>query len=147
MSMGAAPSAGGGGRRRRAENPMSDINVTPLVDVMLVLLVIFIVTAPAIKSGMEIDLPKAATGAGKPSTAPGITVTVNQFGAIQIGEQVIQAGSEAQLRSALKGHENEPVTLKAHKSLTYESVVKVMSVIRAAGVSKLIVAVDATNQN
>jgi biopolymer transport protein TolR len=145
MSMSSA-SASNGGRRRRSENPMSEINVTPLVDVMLVLLVIFIVTAPAMKAGMEIDLPKAATGAGKPSSASGITVTINQFGAIQVGDQVIQPGAEAQLRNVFKGRETETVTLKAHKGLTHGAVVHVMSVIRASGVSKIVVAVDAQVQ-
>ena len=77
MAMNMAGSAGGGGRRRRRAAVMAEINVTPMVDVMLVLLIIFMVAAPLMTSTIDIDLPVASGGKSLSSNAPPLTLSVS----------------------------------------------------------------------
>ena len=141
MSGGGARAGGRRGRRR----PVSDINVTPLVDVMLVLLVIFIVTAPMMKEAIDVDLPRAKGGSGpsRQSASP-FVVAVDQDGRVHVGAEVIEPSRlAAQLPRLLVGHEKETVTLKAYRRLPYETAVQVMSIIRASGIVAINIAVDA----
>jgi biopolymer transport protein TolR len=138
MSMGSVRPAG---RKRRL--PMADINVTPMVDVMLVLLVIFMITAPALKDGIDVDLPKTQGGGsgGKPATP--MTVVIDAEGKVHVANTTLDpAQVAAELPKLLKGHEKESVTLKAHRKLHYDAVVKVIAVMRASGVSGISIAVD-----
>ena len=90
MGMGAAAGGGGGGRRRRGRKKavMSEINITPMVDVMLVLLIIFMVAAPMLTVGVPIDLPETQAKAMNADTQP-ITISVNQGGQIYLQETEI----------------------------------------------------------
>jgi len=139
MSMSAA--AGGRGRKKR--RPVADINVTPMVDVMLVLLVIFMITAPVLKDGIDIDLPKAHGGTTGGTSATPFSVIIDGQGRVHCAGRTI-APSEilVELPKLLKGHEKETLTLKAQRNLPYDSVVRVISIIRAAGIHGISIAVD-----
>ena len=142
MSMG---SAAGGGKRR----PMAEINMTPLVDVMLVLLVIFMVTAPMLdKSGVDVQLPKAdgsKTGQGK-SAVPW-SLTIDTTGRVYVsGKKLEPAEVPAQLPGLLKGHEKDILTINGDGRLSYETVMRVVSIIRQSGVEKINLAVQGLKQ-
>jgi biopolymer transport protein TolR len=141
MSM--AISGGAGGRRHR--RAMSDINVTPMVDVMLVLLVIFILTAPALKDAIDVDLPKAK-GAGKTQGVEQMlhAVVLDDKGKVNFAGKTLEPPEiPFELPKLLKGHEQESLTLKASRMLPFETVVKVMSIIRGSGIKGISIAVDA----
>ena len=141
MSMGAAPA--GGGRRGRGR-PMSEINVTPMVDVMLVLLVIFMITAPSLdKSGIDVKLPQATQGANTSHPTTPLLVVVDRDGRVYTGGKMLEPGEvDAELPKLLKGHEKETLTLKAARELRYDTVVKVIAAVRAAGITGISIAVD-----
>jgi len=131
-------SGGGGrrGRRGRRSAAMSEINVTPLVDVMLVLLIIFMVTAPMLTAGVPIDLPDSRAEALK-TEQKAITVSMDGEGRIFLDEQELAPGelSDRLTGLATAGPEGKPpvVTLRADRSLDYGRVVAVMGALNAAG--------------
>lgn len=117
--------------------PLSDINVTPLVDVMLVLLIIFMVTAPMMTAGVDVNLPQARGGA-LPDQQPPIILTITQQGDLYLNDQQTSLarlaqdfGQERQQRGAA------PVFLKADRQVPYGVVVQVMAILKAQGVDKL----------
>ncbi|MEQ1834407.1 MAG: biopolymer transporter ExbD [Candidatus Eisenbacteria bacterium] len=114
--------------------PMAEINVTPLVDVVLVLLIIFMVTAPFLQGGLEVDLPKVATKGL--DVREGLIVSVRRGGAIAVGERVVPKG---QLEDALKRARaaDRPVYLKADQSVPYGDIVDLIARLRRAGVASL----------
>ena len=116
---------------------MSDINVTPFVDVMLVLLVIFMVTAPMMMQGVNVALPET-TSKPLPSTKENLVITVNQQNQVFINDyQVAIDFLQQKLAKILEGRKSREVYLKADKDIPYGFVVRVMSEIKAAGVEKL----------
>jgi len=138
MAMG---SVAGKGKRR----PMSEINMTPMVDVMLVLLVIFMVTAPMLeKNGVDVQLPKADGTSGGPgkSVVP-FALTIDTAGCVYVaGKKLQPAEVQAQLPGLLKGREKDVLTINGDGRLTYENVMRVVSVIKHAGVEKVTFAVQ-----
>jgi len=114
--------------------PMAEINVTPLVDVVLVLLIIFMVTAPFLQGGLEVDLPKVATHGL--DVHEGLIVSVRRGGEIAVGERVVPSG---QFEDALKrAHASaRPVYLKADQSVPYGDIVELIARLRRAGVASL----------
>ena len=138
MGMGAAGGGGGGrGRRGRKKAVMSEINITPMVDVMLVLLIIFMVAAPMMTAGVPIDLPKTAANELPSQTQP-ITVAVTPDGTIYVDEDVV---SEADLVStvsakATNGTEDR-IFLRGDTTANYGSVMRVMGILSAGGFSKI----------
>ncbi len=117
--------------------PMSEINVTPLVDVMLVLLVIFMVTAPMMTTGLDVNLPQSKGGALDESTPP-IIVSITGQSDIYVNEQRISLDRLAVAVQAEHHGQTKPqVFLKADKTVPYGVVIQVMGALKAAGVEKL----------
>jgi len=139
MSVGAAGGRGGRGHRRRGRHHglMSEINVTPFVDVMLVLLIIFMVAAPLLTVGVPIDLPETRASAMNPDTQP-ITISVNEAGQIYLQETEIPLDEVVDKLSAIAttGYE-ERIYVRGDKTTNYGIVMQVMARIQAAGYTKI----------
>ena len=119
--------------RSQGSKPMSDINMTPLVDVMLVLVVIFIITAPLMTSAIKLDLPK--TEAAQPVDAPKfVAIVVDKSGQIFLNDQVTSLSQLAEylLKTAEISKDTE-VQLRADEAVPYGKVVEVMGVAQKAG--------------
>jgi biopolymer transport protein TolR len=116
---------------------MSDINVTPFVDVMLVLLIIFMVTAPMMAEGVSVDLPQT-TAAPLESKSEPLIVGIDKDGQVFINDfKADRAIFQEKLQKVMENRRDETVYLKADKMIPYGVVVQVMSEMRAAGVQKL----------
>ncbi len=117
--------------------PMADINVTPMVDVMLVLLVIFIITAPLLTHSIKLDLPKAQAGAAqeKPET---VTLSFDARGQLYWNQEQIEAQAlDARLAQAGGSRPQPELQLRADKSTRYELIAQVMSAAQAHGLAKI----------
>ena len=124
----------GGGNNGRL---MSDINVTPLVDVMLVLLIIFMVTAPMMMQGVDVSLPEA-TAEPLESEKEHLIITIDKENQVFISDfQVTVDFLGEKLKKILEGRSDREVYLKADKDISYGTVVRVMAEIKGAGVEKL----------
>ncbi|WP_170446930.1 protein TolR [Ruegeria arenilitoris] len=142
--MGAAiqQSSGGNGRRRgrrrgRAQ-PMGEINVTPFVDVMLVLLIIFMVAAPLMTVGVEVDLPKTAAGALPGDNEEPLTVTLTAEGRVQIQTtEVSRDELIGKLRAIAAERSSDRVYLRADGAIPYAQVMQVMGALNAGGFSNV----------
>jgi biopolymer transport protein TolR len=134
--MAVSPLGGGGGRRRHRRShrkPMSDINVTPFVDVMLVLLIVFMVTAPLLSAGVPVDLPQAQAKPLALEKEP-VAVTVDTQGRIFIKDsEVTMDNLVATLSSAVQGNLDERIYVRGDKSVSYGQIMQVMGVISSAG--------------
>ncbi len=126
-----------GSRDNSDRGTMSQINVTPLVDVMLVLLVIFMVTAPMMQQGVQVNLPKAETKA-LPAPEESVVVSIERSGKIFINASEIQAGDlQPKLKDMFATRNKKEVFLKADKDVPYGEVVKTMAEIKGAGIERL----------
>jgi len=115
---------------------MADINMTPMIDVMLVLLIIFMVAAPMLTTGVDVNLPEAKTGKSLESEA--LTVTLTDDGRIQFGKTFVQLGVlQKQLREQAKLDRKRPVMVRADHNLPYGRVIAVVDSIREAGFSQV----------
>ena len=134
-----APGAGssGGKFRRRSYTPIADINVTPLVDVMLVLLIIFMITAPLLQVGVPVDLPKTSAQQVGGKDEP-LVVSVNAQGEVFLGETKYDI---AELGAKLKAvHEEKPdqrVFMRSDKAVDYGKMMEVMGVVIESGFRQL----------
>ena len=138
----AMATAGGGSRgrgrsRRSANKPMSEINVTPMVDVMLVLLIVFMVAAPLMTVGVAIDLPETQAQQLNTEQKP-ITVSVTPDGQVFIGDQPVALEQLAATvaAQAVNGTEDR-IYVRGDTTANYGSVMKVMGVLSAAGYSRI----------
>lgn len=128
--MGMSPASSRGGRRRI----MSDINVTPLVDVMLVLLIIFMVTAPMMQQGLEVDLPETSSS-GVPTTDEPFILVINRDGRITAGKASIRMSELKQKLAAIfSTRKNKQIYIQADKKTDYGTVAEVLAETRAAGI-------------
>ncbi|MBK8288048.1 MAG: biopolymer transporter ExbD [Cellvibrionales bacterium] len=126
-----------GGFDQGSPQPMSEINVTPLVDVMLVLLIIFMVCAPLMTQSINVNLPKAvgASTQEKPET---VSLAIDSQGKLSWnGESVADAGLTQCLTELAAKQPQPELHLIADKDVRYERVAQVMALVRAAGVSKM----------
>lgn len=127
---------GGKRFRRKASTVITEINVTPFVDVMLVLLIIFIVTAPLMQSGINVDLPKQETGLLEIREEN--VVTLRKDGAIFFNDRrVTMKDLENRLKSLVSTSPSTEVFLRADQKLAYGAVVGVMAAIKKAGITRL----------
>lgn len=135
---GGGSSGGGRGRRRARKRPLSEINVTPLVDVMLVLLIIFMISAPLLTVGVPVELPKTEASAVESEEEP-VTVSIDKDGAIFIGEGEVTWDNLA-IRVAEEGGEkarDKAVFIRADGRAPYQAVARVMARLSANGFTKL----------
>ena len=123
--------------RTARPEPMSEINVTPLVDVMLVLVVIFIITAPLLTSSIKLDLPK--TDAAKPVDAPKfVSLTIDRAGQAFFNDKPVTQPELAQrLTDAAAANPDTEVQLRADQSVPYGRVVEVMGAAQKAGLNRI----------
>jgi biopolymer transport protein TolR len=125
------------GSRNTDRGTMSQINVTPLVDVMLVLLVIFMVTAPMMQQGVQVNLPKADTK-GLPAPEEAVIVSIDKSGTAFINSTVVKPGElRGKLAELFAKRTKKEVFLKADKDVPYGEVVRAMADIKGAGVERL----------
>ena len=124
----------GMGSSRNPRSSMSEINVTPLVDVMLVLLIIFMVTAPMMQQGIDINLPETAASGMETSEEP-FVLSIKEGNKIFIAaEEVSMNGLRGQLKAIFKTRQNKQIYLKTDKKVNYELVAQALAEIRAAGI-------------
>jgi len=126
----------GGGGRRRGRGGFSDINVTPLVDVMLVLLVVFMVTAPLLTTGLRVELPEV-TAHNTPVRDSKLVVTVTRDERILFGERDVTDSIERVLRDSPRVQRERELYVRADKEARYAAVARVVAAARAAGVDGL----------
>jgi biopolymer transport protein TolR len=134
-------SSGSGGRRSRRGHkraPMAEINVTPLVDVMLVLLIIFMVTAPLLVSGVSVDLPKSRAKQLDIPEAP-VDITVDRDGKVFIDSQPVPQGELAKRLEALAAEQSpdnpRKIMLRGDTTVDYGNMMKVMGELNRAGLN------------
>jgi len=119
------------------QRPLSEINVTPFVDVALVLLVIFMVTAPMMEQGVDVDLPKTTTQDLRVQDEP-LIITVQKDGTYFLARtEVSEQELGEKLQAILEGLDDKAVFLRADGAARYESVVKALAAARLAGATKL----------
>jgi len=127
--------------RTPGAQPMSDINMTPLIDVMLVLLVIFIITAPLMASSLKLDLPRAE-GASTSSAPAFVALAINAEGELFLGEQRLppaqaQARITEHVRNAARQDPATEVQLRADSRVPYGRVAELIGWVQAAGLSRI----------
>ncbi|MCP4821108.1 MAG: protein TolR [Shimia sp.] len=143
MGAGVMKSGGGGGKRRRrsrrgGSQPMSEINVTPFVDVMLVLLIIFMVAAPLLTVGVPVELPKTAANPLPGEQEEPLTVTIAADLSISVMTTQVAADELVpMLRAVAAERDSDRVYLRADGAIPYEAVVQVMGALNAGGFSNV----------
>jgi biopolymer transport protein TolR len=136
-----APLAGGRGNGRSRYRPMSEINVTPLVDVMLVLLIIFMVAAPLMTVGVPVDLPRTAAAPLNQETEP-LTITVNPEGRIFLQETEVTMDElvprlQAIMRNQPQGAPERRIFVRGDRAIAYGRIMEVMGTIAGAGFTRV----------
>jgi biopolymer transport protein TolR len=132
-------SAGGGKRRRRGRRgrgALSEINVTPLVDVMLVLLIIFMISAPLLTAGVPVELPKTEAGAMQDVPDP-ITLSIRADGSIYIGDVATPFASLSPRLKEMATDTSRPIYVRADAKATYQVVAQVMASLSTSGFSAI----------
>jgi len=131
---------GGGGRRRRGVpryRAMAEINMTPFIDVMLVLLIIFMVAAPLLATGVAVDLPQTKAGALNIDQKP-IAIAIDEKGQVFLMDQPIETAQILdKLKEIAKGGFDERIYVRGSKAVNYGRVAEVMSLITSAGYKKV----------
>jgi biopolymer transport protein TolR len=132
MAFNVAPSGGG----RRIGTSLAEINIVPLVDVVLVLLLIFMLTAPMMYRGIDVNLPRAA--ARPTAVEERLVLTVTKDRSLFLNDRRITPGGlEASLRDAFRNRTDKTLYLKADAGLSYGAVVETMDMVRRAGIERL----------
>ena len=143
--MGASVTGGGrqsGSGRRGRYRPMAEINVTPFVDVMLVLLIVFMVAAPLLTAGIQVDLPKAAAKPLPQDSKP-LEVTIDQNGAIFLVDTAIGLNELVPRLEAIAGNRRDTrIYVRGDTKLDYGQVMQVIGVINRAGFTRVALIAD-----
>lgn len=127
-----------GRRTGGSYRPMAEINVTPMVDVMLVLLIIFMVSAPLLTSGVPVDLPNSKAKAMKDQDNTPIELSIDSDGAVYIGEEAIKKGALVTILQAMnEGAEERRIYIRADKKIDYGVVMGVLGELNNAGFNKV----------
>jgi len=136
-ALGRSSAGGGRGRRRSRHQPISEINVTPFVDVMLVLLIVFMVAAPLLTVGVPIDLPETEAKSLNSETKP-ITISVNESGQVYLQETEIPLDEiVAKLTAIAENGYEERIYVRGDQVADYGTVIKIMARISAAGFKRI----------
>ena len=123
--------------KRSLREPMSEINVTPFVDVMLVLLIIFMVTAPLLTVGIPVDLPKVKASALTDKKDP-IEITINYEGDVYIGESIVEVENLIPRLNAITNQNSEArIYIRGDRIVAYGRIMEIMSTINSAGYVKV----------
>ena len=139
-------------RRTGKRKPVSEINVVPYIDVMLVLLIIFMITAPLIQQGVEIDLPQASANPMPPEQREPLVISVSKGGDfyLNIGENNDKPIEEQLLANrvaaVIKNHPQTPVLVRGDKAVDYGRVTEAMVLLQSAGVEKVGLMTDSLEQ-
>lgn len=137
LSANDAFSAGGSRRRRRRRRgALSEINVTPLVDVMLVLLIIFMISAPLLTAGVPVELPKTEAGAMQDVPDP-ITISIRADGSLYIGETATPFANLSPRLKEMATDSTRPIYVRADGKASYEIVARVMASLSTSGFSSI----------
>jgi biopolymer transport protein TolR len=121
----------------RSEAMLSEINVTPMVDVMLVLLIVFMVSAPLMQQGIQVDLPKTKSPALTEQEKP-ILIVVNRSGNVEIAQHEIPAAEVTEkLKAIFEKREKKEIFIQADKGIAYGTVATVMAQAQAAGIHRI----------
>jgi biopolymer transport protein TolR len=128
------------GRRDNCSRPtISQINVTPFVDVMLVLLIIFMVTAPMMEQGFDVNLPEVENAPGIASKEEPLVVTIDKRGRISVGQSRVQSAAKLipLLKQVMKERKEKSVLLEADSVVPYGKVMQVMASVKKAGIARV----------
>lgn len=131
-----AMTAAGGGRGRRRLGGLNEINVTPLIDVMLVLLVIFMVTAPLLTTGVQVELPKVKSAPMQADDSK-MLVIVTSDEHVYLGKDEITGDVDNKLKTNARLQSEKELYVQADENVKYGAVLRVMAAARSAGVEKL----------
>lgn len=147
MGAGVLKKSGGGGRRRRGARgkhaAMSEINVTPFVDVALVLLIIFMVAAPLMTVGVPLELPKTAAQSMPTEQEEPLTISLTVDGVVAImNSEVPEADLVNRLRAIAAERDSDKIYLRADGAIEYARVVQVMGALNAGGFSNIVLVTD-----
>ncbi len=130
---------GGNSRRRRASTPLAEINVTPFVDVMLVLLIIFMVAAPMMSKSIDVKLPQTDAKATQTSEqVDPLIISITDSGEIYLGkEQVSEQQLKEKVKAAVATNSELYVRIKGSKKTEYDNVARVAGILTSSGVTKM----------
>ncbi|MCZ6638147.1 MAG: protein TolR [Alphaproteobacteria bacterium] len=133
---------GSRGRLRRHRPPMSEINVTPMVDVMLVLLIIFMITAPLLTVGVPVDLPKTKASIIAGQDEP-LVISVSRDGRVYLQETELELDQlVARLRAITRNKPDTRIFVRGDKTVVYGRIIQVMGTVSAAGFSRVALIVE-----
>ena len=130
----------------RTQSSISDINVTPLVDVVLVLLIIFMVTAPVLQSGIEVNVPKTRTV--KEITEERLVISINKQQRIFLGNDPININDiKARLRQRIRDPQHQSVFIRADEEVPFGAFATVMDAVKGAGITNVSIVTQPLNQD
>jgi biopolymer transport protein ExbD/biopolymer transport protein TolR len=130
----------------RTQSSISDINVTPLVDVVLVLLIIFMVTAPVLQSGIEVSVPKTRTV--KEITEERMVISINKQQRVFLGNDPVNINEiKTKLRQKIRDPQNQSVFIRADEDVTFGAFATVMDAVKGAGITNVSIVTQPLDQN
>jgi biopolymer transport protein ExbD/biopolymer transport protein TolR len=130
----------------RTQSSISDINVTPLVDVVLVLLIIFMVTAPVLQSGIEVNVPKTRTV--KEITEERMVISINKQQRVFLGNDPVNINEiKTKLRQRIRDPQNQSVFIRADEDVPFGAFATVMDAVKGAGITNVSIVTQPLDQN